>query len=251
MPDALNPMGRVIPPGMGDHVGEAEGLNFLKNLHSSLSCGMNAKLQNPISLPRWNGSQRRIGITGGIASGKSSVGNFLKKTKNWPILDADVYSHEALAPGGITSEAVLKRYGERVIDKQKRNVNSIDRSKLGHIIFANKDERQWLESLLHPIIKTRLLEALETHKNDPTIVLIIPLLFEKQLTGICSEIWLINCTINQQYQRLMERDCISKEEAKRKINSQWSLKQKTQLADIIINNSNGLESWVKDIEELI
>ena len=80
--------------------------------------------QASLSLPHWHGSQRRIGITGGIASGKSSIGQFLKEVKNLPILDADIYAHEALAPGERATMKVLKRYGNTIKDPIKPTITA-------------------------------------------------------------------------------------------------------------------------------
>ena len=87
---------------------------------------MSKENHNPIYSHRWNGPQRRIGITGGIASGKSSVGTFLKENKGIPLLDADIYAHEALAPNQIATMAVIERYGQKVthqIQNKRQNTN--------------------------------------------------------------------------------------------------------------------------------
>ena len=203
-----------------------------------------------LSLPHWHGSQRRIGITGGIASGKSSIGQFLKEIKNLPILDADIYAHEALAPGERSTMKVLKRYGKTVKDPIKKEKPTINRSALSNIIFTNSNERLWLEKLLHPIVKQRLEQELYAQRNAPKIVLIIPLLFEVQLTELCSEIWVVNCTETQQYKRLMKRDGLTNSDAKARIQAQWPLKQKLPLADVIIDNSGECQSWLKQVDNL-
>ena len=152
---------------------------------------MTGENQNPFC--RWHGLQRRIGITGGIASGKSSVGKFLKEVKGFPVLDADIYAHEALAPGTKSTMTVLKRYGNIVRENLNHEKPTINRSALSKIIFTNSTERIWIEKLIHPIVRERLANELEKQKNEPTIVLIIPLLFETKLNALCSEIWVVNC----------------------------------------------------------
>ena len=156
--------------------------------------------------PRWSRSQRRIGLTGGIASGKSSVGSYLSKVKELPILDADVYSREILSTNNTLIKAVLSRYGTSVQIPNVDTLYSIDRKKLGNIIFGNPVERLWIEELIHPYVIQKFLDELKIYEDIPIVVLIIPLLFEIRLTSMCSEIWLVDCDLDQQFQRLITRD---------------------------------------------
>ena len=93
--------------------------------------------KNSSSFPRWNGSQRRIGLTGGIASGKSSFGGFLAELKGLPVLDADRYSHEIMAPGTQTTKKILKHFGKAIEASQEEKTYAINRKLLGKIIFGN------------------------------------------------------------------------------------------------------------------
>lgn len=205
-------------------------------------------IHNPTSLLRWQGSQRRIGITGSIASGKSSVGQFLKEIKKIPILDADKYSRDALGPGTASTKLVLRRYGNTV--KAKNKFTTINRSALSKIIFNDPNERLWIEKLIHPIVERQLKKELDKNKYIPVVVLIIPLLFEASLMELCSEIWVVNCTAEQQYKRLMERDDLNYHEAAKRIQAQWPLEKKLNLADIVINNSGELQAWRKQVDNL-
>ena len=137
-------------------------------------------------------SQRRIGLTGGIASGKSSVGRWLVE-EGLPVLDADQYAREALAPGSQATNTVLQRYGPTV---QADGGAAIDRAALGRIVFQDAAERQWLEQLIHPIVRERFDHALSLHAKTPAVVLMIPLLFEAGLESLCSEIWLVELRRN-------------------------------------------------------
>ena len=121
--------------------------------------------------------QRRIGLTGGIASGKSSVAALLKK-RGCPVLDADVYAREALNPGTSASNAVVARYGKRVI---KNGASEIDRAGLASIVFNDPNERSWLEQLVHPIVQRRFNDALRALPDAPILILMIPPLFEAGL----------------------------------------------------------------------
>ena len=189
---------------------------------------------------RWSGSQCRIGLTGGIASGKSTVARWLKQ-QGLPVLDADVYAREALAPGTPGATAVLERYGE-VVRAQGSSTNSsvIDRAALGQIVFNAPQEREWLERLVHPLVRERFDAELGALAAQPAVVLVIPLLFEASLESLCSEIWLVDCEPEQQLERLMQRDGLSQAAAQARINAQWPLERKRELADRVIDNRQGV-----------
>tara|TARA_Y100001968_G_C19308734_1_gene693005 strand:- start:122 stop:763 length:642 start_codon:yes stop_codon:yes gene_type:complete len=201
-------------------------------------------------LPKLNKSQRRIGITGGIASGKTTIGNYLKDKKHLPIIDADLYAKEALQPQEVATEAIISRYGIKIL-KGISGKKEIDRSKLRKIIFSDQNERIWLENLIHPPIKRKLITNINIYNQEPIIILIIPLLFEANLDYLCTEIWCIYCSQDQQLQRLQKRDNLSKEDANKMINSQWCIEKKTKLSHAIIDNSNHKSIWKKQIDELI
>jgi len=195
-----------------------------------------------LNSPRWSGAQRRIGLTGGIASGKSSVGRRLAERHGLPVLDADLFAREALAPGSDGARAVLARYGERVrlnggaAEELNAVGPSIDRAALGRIVFADPAERRWLETLVHPVVRARFTAELERLAAAPVVVLMIPLLFEAQLEGLCGEVWLVDCDAEQQLQRLIERDQLSEAEARSRLAAQWPLERKRPLADRLIDN---------------
>tara|TARA_B100000700_G_C14618727_1_gene657107 strand:- start:43 stop:687 length:645 start_codon:yes stop_codon:yes gene_type:complete len=207
------------------------------------------KQTNNLSL-RWKGKQRRIGITGGIASGKTLIGNFLFQNKKWPILDADIYAHEALKPESKISKKVLLRYGDEIIEKSTKNHPIINRKALAKIIFQNIDEQNWLEKTIHPFVNKRIEEDLDKYKENAVIILIIPLLFEKNYTNICSEILLIDCSRIKQIERLKARDKLSLEDANQRIEAQWENTFKKEFADFIINNSKDDESWKEQLHDL-
>ena len=196
---------------------------------------------------RWEGKQKRIGITGGIASGKTLVGDFLYQTKKWPTLDADLYAHEALKPECQISKEVLSRYGDKIIQKHTKNPQIINRKKLAKIIFQNDIEKNWLEEIIHPFVNKRINEDLDKYKSYPVVMLIIPLLFEKNYTYLCSDIIYIDCPQKKQLSRIQARDNLSIEEAQKRIDSQWENSFKKKFADFIITNSSDDESWKKQL----
>lgn len=187
---------------------------------------------------------RRIGLTGGIASGKSSVGRLLA-ARGLPLLDADVYAREALAPGSPGAGAVLERYGDRV----RAPDGEIYRAALGRIVFGDGAERRWLEQLLHPIVRASFKAKLQELAAEPVVVLVVPLLFEAGLENLCSEVWLVDCDETQQLQRLMARDRLGEADARARIAAQWPLARKRQLADVVLNNRGGPEQLAAEVEQ--
>ena len=199
---------------------------------------------------RWKGKQRRIGITGGIASGKTTIGDFLFQANKWPILDADLYAHEALSAESQIVKKVLLRYGSKIIQNSSKNDQIINRKALAKIVFQNDIEKNWLEGVIHPFVNKRIEEELTKLKSNSIIILIIPLLFEKNYTGLCSEICYVDCSRSMQLKRLQSRDHLSLEEANQRIDAQWDNALKKQFADHIINNSNNDEKWKMQLKKL-
>ena len=199
---------------------------------------------------RWKGKQRRIGITGGIASGKTLIGNFLFQAKQWPIVDADLYAHEALKPESEISKKVLLRYGDQIIQESAENYEIINRKALAKIVFQNDVEKKWLEEVIHPFVNKRIEEELEKLKSHSVVILIIPLLFEKNYTNLCSEICYIDCPRITQLKRLQAREKCGLDEANQRIDAQWENSFKKQFADHIITNSNNDETWKVQLKKL-
>ena len=188
---------------------------------------------------RWKGSQRRIGLTGGIATGKSTVGQLLEEHHGLAVLDADLFARQALAPGTEAARAVLERYG------------TLDRPALGDIVFGDPAERHWLEQLVHPLVRQRFEQELTTLAEQPegagqaAVVLMVPLLFEASLEGLCSEVWLVDCDEPQQLARLMARNGLTQAEAVERIHAQWPLERKRLLADRTISNRGNPEELAR------
>jgi dephospho-CoA kinase len=205
---------------------------------------------------RWQGRQRRIGLTGGIASGKSSVSKYLQK-QGLPVLDADIYAHEALAPGTQATGIVIERYGALVQLTQKSRSEGnaaspeINRWALGQIVFNHAAERLWLEQLIHPIVRKRLEQEIELRSRSSALVLMIPLLFEAGLEELCTEVWVVHCSSQEQQNRLMARNGLSAVDAKRRIQAQWPLEQKRKLADQVIDNNGNIKDWENQILQVL
>ena len=196
-------------------------------------------------------NQRRIGLTGGIASGKSTITNYIKKHKKIPILDADNLSRELIRPNTYGYKKILEYFGNQIIDDQKNSEKEINRKLLRKIIFKHSESKKWIEKLLHPLIKEKMIEECSQYKNSQTIILVIPLLFEAKFEDICTEIWLIKCPRELQKKRLIERDKLSEKEAHETINLQLSFEEKRKLSDIILDNSDNQNNWIETISKLL
>lgn len=177
-------------------------------------------------------TQRIIGLTGGIATGKSSVATYLESRHKLPILDADIYARDAVKPGSVALANITQRYGPEILLAD----GTLDRKQLGNIIFNDQAERAWLESQIHPYVRERILSA-QRQSTHPIVVAVVPLLFEAKMTDLVTEIWVVVCSEEQQCQRLMKRDSISRSQAEARIASQMPLSKKTSQARIVINNN--------------
>ncbi|MEH7248773.1 dephospho-CoA kinase [Neobacillus niacini] len=186
-----------------------------------------------------------IGLTGGIASGKSTVSNMLKEM-DIAVIDADVEARLAVEKGEPAYQKIVAEFGDEIVLPN----GEIDRQKLGSIIFHNTEKRQLLNSIVHPEVRKRMNDQVDVAKSrgEKVIVLDIPLLFESKLTSIVEKTILVFVDRGVQLQRLMERNDLSFEEAEARVNSQMPLDEKVALADAVIDN-NGLVE--KTREQLI
>jgi dephospho-CoA kinase len=186
--------------------------------------------------------KRIIGLTGGIGTGKTTVSDYLASRHQLPVLDADIYAREAVQLDSPILSEIIKRYGLSV----QLPDGTLNRKRLGEIVFSNPSERRWLEQQIHPYVRARLLAELDP-LTDPTVVLVVPLLFEAGMTDLVTEIWVVSCSPEQQLKRMIERDSLSVEQALFRINSQLSLQEKVARADVVLDNS----STPKDIFEQV
>lgn len=194
-----------------------------------------------------NSKQRKIiGLTGGIATGKTTVSNYLAQHYHLPVLDADVYAKEALSQDSSILKEIFARYGDRV----KLADGNLNRSALGDIIFADPKEKLWLESQIHPLVRDRFTLEL-SQLNNKIIVLAIPLLFEANLTHLVTEIWVVTCDRQTQLSRLQQRNNLTLQQAQNRINSQLSLAEKVAQADVVLDNNSTLEALYQECDQLI
>lgn len=176
----------------------------------------------------------KIGLTGGIASGKTRISNLFSQLKT-PIIDTDIISREILEPSQPGYLAILNHFGNSIIlDDEK-----IDRRKLRQIVFNDRTEKQWLESVLHPIIFKRAQQLIGRHNKSNFVIVVIPLLFETNFNQLVDRVLVVDCDVNTQIERLLLRDKIDAALAQKMIDQQWSNQNRINHADDIICNNNG------------
>ncbi|KAL4376322.1 hypothetical protein GQ457_02G002800 [Hibiscus cannabinus] len=191
---------------------------------------------------------RMVGLTGGIASGKSTVSSMFK-LNNIPVVDADVIARDALKKGSGGYKKVLAAFGPDILQDD----GHVDRLKLGRIVFSDAAKRQLLNRLLAPYISSGIfLEILKLWiKGHKVIVLDIPLLFEAKLDKWTKPIVVVWVDPETQLQRLMARDNSTEEDARNRINAQMSLDLKKSRADIVIDNTGSLQDLQERFGEVL
>lgn len=189
-----------------------------------------------------------LGLTGGIASGKSTVSAMLTEM-GIPVIDADKESRLAVQQGEPAYEQIVETFGSEIVLLD----DEINREKLGSIIFHDEQKRQLLNIIVHPEVRRRLNEQKEAAINNGAaiIVLDIPLLFESQLTNMVDKTLLVYVDQTIQLKRLMERNSMKREEAEARIHSQMPLAEKIPLADEIINNNGSIAKTKKQLLEIL
>ncbi|RKD33172.1 dephospho-CoA kinase [Thermohalobacter berrensis] len=193
-----------------------------------------------------------IGITGGIASGKSTVTGILKD-KGYPVIDADIISREVVNVGKPAYSDIVNEFGEDILNRDL----TINRKKLGDIIFKNEEFRKKLNKIVHPRVVQEIKDKIvEYSKRSNVIFLDIPLLIEEReklndYGLIFDEIWLVYVDEKLQLKRLMNRDNTSKEEAYQRMKAQMPLNKKKKYADVIIDNSGNIDQLKHKINSLL
>lgn len=188
-----------------------------------------------------------IGLTGGIATGKSKVSGFLMK-QGLPVVDADKVAREVVEPGEKAYSQIIDHFGTEILDKD----GSINRKELGRVIFSDREKREMLNQIVHPAVRQRMIEKKEAIQKQGSefVVFDIPLLIESKLQHMVDLVVLVYAEPAVQMKRLMERDNQGTEDAKNRIASQMPIDEKKQHADEIIDNSGSEEETEQQIREL-
>ena len=190
-----------------------------------------------------------IGLTGGTGSGKSTVAAYLEK-KGCIIIDADKISRDLTKPGGEAHEPIRRRFGADVFFED----GSLDRKKLGGIVFSDDAKLRSLEEITTDIVIKKILEKVEHLKKNGfngTVILDAPLLFECGMKDCTDENWLVTCDLENRIQRLIDRDGISRQSILDRMANQLSDEQKRMMADRVIENSGSLTELYSRIDRFI
>ncbi|GAQ25931.1 dephospho-CoA kinase [Tepidanaerobacter syntrophicus] len=190
-----------------------------------------------------------IGLTGGIASGKSTVTALLKE-KGAVIIDADKIAREIMSKGEPAWFEVLNYFGDEILNDDR---SDIDRKKLAHIVFSDKAKLEVLNNITHPKIIEEIKRQVEEYKKAGKKIIVIDaaLLIETGLDKIADEVWVVAANEDIQLQRLMAREKdITKDEALKRIKSQMPLAEKLKFADRVIDNNSSIEETKKQVDKM-
>ena len=187
-----------------------------------------------------------IGITGGIASGKSTVTNFLRK-QGFQVVDADAVVHQLQKPGGRLFEALVQHFGQKIILEN----GELNRPLLASLIFSNPEEREWSKQIQGEIIRKELATLRDQLAQTEVFFMDIPLLFEQDYVSWFDETWLVYVDRDVQVERLMKRDHLSKDEAESRLAAQWPLEKKKDLASHILDNNSNQKQLLTQVRIIL
>ncbi len=186
-----------------------------------------------------------IGLTGGIASGKTTVSDYLKSL-GVCVIDADEVAHEVTSPGSAGFKEIIEEFGEDLLTAE----GNLNRKKLGEIVFSDKEALSKLNAIVHPLVIENIRQMLVKIECSPCVVLDVPLLFESGMDDLCDEVWVVAVDEDTQVKRLMERDGYNLDEATRRVNAQMPLEEKVRRAHRVLDNTGTIEETKRQVDEL-
>ena len=192
------------------------------------------------------GKSLKIGLTGGVASGKTTVSDFFKGL-GIPVIEADVISHEVTQPDGSAFEEIISSFGSSILDEN----GLIDRKKMRAIIFDDASKKEMLERIIHPKVREEMFDSV-SQSNDHYLIVSVPLLVETGMNQMMDRTLVVDCSEETQIERLMHRDKITLDEAKSILRNQTSRSNRLKAADdLIVNEKNvTLNELEKEVLEL-
>lgn len=189
-----------------------------------------------------------VGLTGSIATGKSTISKMFSEA-DVPVIDADAIAREVVEPGEVAYEKIVQHFGEEVISEG----GTLNRKRLGSIVFNDESERKALNEIIHPEIRKEMLSRRDQYirEEQPLIIMDIPLLFESGLFDYVDQVLVVYIPEKLQVERLMKRDKSSKEDAQARIDAQISIEEKKDKADAVIDNSGTIEESRRQLMEIL
>lgn len=187
-----------------------------------------------------------VGLTGGIASGKSTVSKMFAQ-RGAKIVDADQIARQVVEPGTIGLQEVVKAFGTDILKE-----GELDRKALGRIVFQDEKARKRLNQIVHPLIRKEMLRQTRQYEEAGEWIVIwdVPLLFESQLTDWVKKVIVVYVSQEVQLERLQKRDHLSKKEALERIHAQLPIEEKRKKADYVIDNQESLTSTERQVDRL-
>ncbi len=189
-----------------------------------------------------------VGLTGSIATGKSTISKMFSEA-DVPVIDADAIAREVVEPGEVAYEKIVQHFGEEVTSEG----GTLNRKRLGSIVFNDESERKALNEIIHPEIRKEMLSRRDQYirEEQPLIIMDIPLLFESGLFDYVDQVLVVYIPEKLQVERLMKRDKSSKEDAQARIDAQISIEEKKDKADAVIDNSGTIEESRRQLMEIL
>ena len=190
-----------------------------------------------------------IGLTGGIASGKSTVIQYLRY-QGYPVIDADKLGHKVLEPGNPGYSKVVEKFGAGILNKDK----SVNRLILGGIVFSNPSKLQALNEISHPLIAEMVMKEFESIVSDDSngiVFLEAALLIEANWYNMCHRIWVITLEVAEERRRLQRRDDLSESEARSRLESQLSIKERLAYADVVLDNNGSRKDLLSQTQQAL
>lgn len=185
-----------------------------------------------------------VGLTGGIGSGKTTVAN-LFAAEGITLVDADIVAREVVAPGSTGLEAIVTHFGAEILTPE----GELDRAKLRQRIFSHPEEREWLNQLLHPMIRQEMLAQVEK-ATSAYVIMVVPLLFENGLDRLVNRTLVVDISPELQINRTVKRDNVDASQVNNIISSQCSRSEKLARADDIIDNQGEISSLKREVQAL-
>ena len=190
-----------------------------------------------------------IGLTGGIASGKSTVLQYLRY-QGYPIIDADKLGHKVLESGNPGYSKVVEKFGASILNKDK----SVNRLILGGIVFSDPSKLQALNEISHPLIAELVIKEFESIVSDDSngiVFLEAALLIEANWYNMCHHIWVVNLEVAEERRRLQKRDDLSESEARSRLESQLNIKERLAYADVVLDNNGSRKDLLSQTQQAL
>lgn len=181
-----------------------------------------------------------IGLTGGIGSGKTSIANLFQQHFNIDLVDADVVARQVVEPNTIGLKAITEHFGTQILTSDGK----LDRAQLRECIFSDPTKKQWINALLHPLIRAEITHQL-TQTTSPYVILVVPLLVEGDWKTLVDRILVIDASPETQISRTCTRDKVPASQVRAILNSQASRQDRLSFADDVINNDSPLTQEIK------